>query len=157
MSKSYRISPATIGDVAEIDRIEREAFATPWSVDLIRAAVSNQKYDVRVLRMELVPVVGFYISHLNGDCINLDNLAVDVPYRGLGFGRQLILDWKERSRFNDPRKLTLQVNTKNTGAQKLYQELGFRKRSLLVSYYPNGEDAYQMETRAIPAARSASI
>lgn len=144
------IAPATLQDFQQINRIQKEAFVTPWSIDLIRAAIVNKKYVVRVVRQGQAPVAGFYIAHATRGKCNLDNLAVDGPKRGKGVGKLLIRDWIAMAGTRETPVLSLQVNTRNLGAQRLYQDFDFRKTSLLVNYYPNGDDAYQMEM-AFPA------
>lgn len=152
LKTDWRISSATQADVEEIDRIEREAFSNPWRSDLIRGALLNARYEVRVLRIPPDPVVGFYIAHTIRELSNLDNLAVDGQARGRGLGGKLILDWIGRAQRRRMAMLSLQVNTGNREAQKLYQDFDFQVTRLLVGYYPNGEDAYQMET-TLPASR----
>jgi len=147
---SASISPASVKDLWEIDRIERNAFPTPWSMELLRAAVLSKRYEVRVLRNSLAPVLGFSITHGSGEQCNLDNLAVDQPLRGQGFGSVLIRDWIERARTRQSAALTLQVNTANDAAQRLYQAFDFKTTRLLTGYYPNGDDAYQMEMALRP-------
>ena len=46
--------------------------------------------------------------------------------------------------------LTLQVNTRNQAAERLYRAFSFRRVRLLTGYYPDGEDAYQMERDLTP-------
>ena len=141
----HRISPAKIDVISEIDRIEREAFHTPWSADLIRAAILNSQYEVRIIRIFREPVLGFYIAHNNNELSNLDNLAVDIHARGEGLGRKLLIDWMDRARYRNKSGLSLQVNIQNQRAQKLYQEFEFNITKRLSNYYPNGDHAYQME------------
>ncbi|MCZ6473316.1 MAG: GNAT family N-acetyltransferase [SAR324 cluster bacterium] len=141
----YDISAATLIDYPNIDRIQSNAFATPWSKELIRSAILNGKYDVRVMKVKHKPVAGFYIAHVTNGRSNLDNLAVDLHLRGMGMGRKLLEDWIERACLQKTATLSLQVNTKNKGAQRLYQCFAFKKVRLLSGYYPNGDDAYQME------------
>ncbi len=150
------IFPARLSDFYEVNRIQQVAFATPWSTDLVRAAITNNRYEVRVLRTQAAPVTGFYIAHSVRGKGNLDNLAVATPLRGQGLGTQLLLDWIERAHGTDLTTLALQVNTTNLSAQKLYQGFAFKTTRLLAGYYPNGDDAYQMEMarRAPNAARA---
>ena len=143
-SPEFTIGAARPTDLEAIDRIEREAFNTPWSRDLLRGAVVNGQYRARALRSPEGHLIGFYIAHLMGRQCNLDNLAVDAWARGRGYGSRLIEDWIRLARTDGGELLTLQVNTANTGAQKLYGRFRFQNAKLLVSYYPNGDDAYQM-------------
>jgi len=139
------IRRAALSDMAELERIEREAFANPWSTQLMRAAVASSGYDVRVLHTARGSLLGFYIAHRDGPQSNLDNLAVDAPRRGRGHGTELLHDWIARSLRRSLHTLTLQVNVDNRAAQGLYQRFGFRTTQRLTAYYPNGEDAFEME------------
>lgn len=148
----YGIKGATLANFRDINRIQDEAFSTPWSKDLVRSAISNKKYDVRVIMDDYGRVAGFYIAHTIHDRSNLDNLAVDEPVRNKGFGRRLIQDWIDRADLQQMATLTLQVNTANKGAQLLYYEYNFEKTRMLAGYYPNGDDAYQFEMALTSAA-----
>ncbi len=144
-SDPFPVGSASLNDVAEMDRIEQAAFSTPWSRELIRSAILNRKYQVRVLRTRERPVAGFYISHTTEQSSNLDNLVVEESARRQGHGRRLVNDWINESWEQSLSTLTLQVNTVNGGAQRLYRQFHFRPIRLLVGYYPNGDDAFQME------------
>lgn len=149
------ICPATLSDFHEVNRIQQEAFTTPWSTDLIRASIVNGKYEVRVLRDNTLPIAGFYIAHRTRDKFNLDNLAVVPQLRGRGLGTQLLLHWIERARLIRCDTVSLQVNTSNVGAQKLYRAHHFKSVRLLAGYYPNGDDAFQMELEVRPPSGAA--
>ena len=127
-----------------MDRIEQQAFTNPWNRQMLHAAVLNVDYDVRVLRQTNARVIGFYIAHRVLDRCNLDNLAIQEDARRLGYGSALLRDWIGRAWRAHNQSLSLQVNTANLGAQRLYREFQFKATRLLVSYYPNGEDAYEM-------------
>jgi ribosomal-protein-alanine N-acetyltransferase len=139
------VTEAMLADIDAIDRIEQEAFNTPWSRDLLRAALLNEAYRVRILRTQDQGLLGFSIAHAIRGRSNLDNLAVDRSTRSRGYGSQLIEDWIDDACDRKLESLTLQVNTANVRAQKLYEQFRFRTAKLLVAYYPNGDDAYQME------------
>ena len=144
------VTEAMLADVDPIDRIEQEAFNTPWSRELLRAALLNDAYRVRILRTEDQGLLGFSIAHAMRGRSNLDNLAVDRAARSRGYGSQLIQDWIDDAYDRELESLTLQVNTANVRAQKLYEQFRFRTAKLLVAYYPNGDDAYQMERSVTP-------
>jgi ribosomal-protein-alanine N-acetyltransferase len=139
------IRHATLVDLPAMDRIEQESFSTPWNRDLIRGAIYNSRYEVRVVQPGARPVLGFYIAHTVNQRGNLDNLAVDQRERQRGLGRQLIDDWIARARSIGLASLTLQVNTANLVAQTLYLDYGFRVQRQLRTYYTNGDDALDME------------
>ncbi|MDH4249507.1 MAG: GNAT family N-acetyltransferase [Deltaproteobacteria bacterium] len=150
LSTEIQVEPAQLADVEVMDRLEQEAFNTPWSRELLRGAIVNAEYIVRVLRLPGEGLLGFYIAHGVEERCNLDNLVVDLAFRNRGYGSLLIRDWIEQAERRGLARLTLQVNTANRDAQRLYEGLGFRATRLLVSYYPNGEDAYLMVREAPP-------
>ncbi|MFI5400869.1 MAG: GNAT family N-acetyltransferase [SAR324 cluster bacterium] len=141
----YGIVQAQPEDLPAMDRIEHEAFSTPWSLDLIRGALVNHRYRVRVMRGADGRPIAFYIAHTTDNQSNLDNLAVTESSRRKGCGRRLVVDWIAHARRQRLAALTLQVNTRNLAAERLYRAFSFRRVRLLAGYYPNGEDAYQME------------
>jgi ribosomal-protein-alanine N-acetyltransferase len=141
----YGIAPAMPDDLPAMDRIEQQSFSTPWSLDLMRGALANHRYRVRVLRTSDAQLVAFYIAHTSDTASNLDNLAVLEASRRQGLGRRLVVDWIAHARRQRLTALTLQVNTRNQAAERLYRTLSFRRVRLLTAYYPDGEDAYQME------------
>lgn len=147
---SNNVRHATLLDLSILDRIEQESFSTPWSKELIRGAIHNSRYDVRVIQAGGEPVRGFYIAHVVQRRGNLDNLAVDRRERQRGIGRKLIDDWIARSQTQNLSGLTLQVNTANLVAQTLYADYGFRVTRILRHYYANGDDAYEMEVGFAP-------
>lgn len=138
------IVAARESDLGEMNRIEQEAFTTPWSEELLRGAIRNPQYTVRTLHSREARLLGFYIAHTVGDRSNLDNLAVAAWLRNRGHGSQMVEDWLELGSAERLEQMTLQVNTANTGAQRLYERFAFRTTRLLVAYYPNGDDAYEM-------------
>ena len=139
------IAQAQPDDLPAMDRLEHEAFSTPWSLDLIRGALVNPRYRVRVMRGADGKLIAFYIAHTTDNQSNLDNLAVTASSRRMGCGRRLVVDWIAHARRQRLAALTLQVNTRNLAAKRLYRAFGFRRVRMLPGYYPNGEDAYQME------------
>jgi ribosomal-protein-alanine N-acetyltransferase len=141
----YAIEPATQADLAGMDQLEREAFATPWSLDLMRGALGNHRYRVRVLRGGGGQLMAFYIAHTTDRTSNLDNLVVKAGSRRKGYGRHLLVDWIAHARRQRLATLSLQVNTRNQAAERLYRRFSFTRVRLLPSYYPDGEDAFQME------------
>ena len=147
---------ATLGDVPHIARIAQDAFETPWSLPMLRAAILNFSYDVRVLRDAADGVLGFFVAHTVLSESNLDILAVDGPVRGNGYGTHLLNTWIDLSREKKLRGLVLQVNTKNAGAIKLYIATRFRKTRRIEGYYPNKDDAFEMKRslRTAPPGRA---
>jgi ribosomal protein S18 acetylase RimI-like enzyme len=63
------------------------------------------------------------------DTYFLAALAVDPAYRGLGIGRQLLVDLMEHARKSGHRKVRLDARADNQVALRLYDSCGFKKIS----------------------------
>ena len=57
--------------------------------------------------------------------VNLHDIYLGETLRGQGVGRRMIARLEEKARSMGCRKITLEVDRENTGAQRLYQALGF--------------------------------
>ncbi|MDH4224864.1 MAG: GNAT family N-acetyltransferase [Deltaproteobacteria bacterium] len=140
--------PPTPQDFSVINRIQRQAFLTPWTDELVQAVLRHSRFTVRVLALAengARHISGFYIGHPVGRGYNLDSLAVDTPFRGRGFGKLLLEDWLATARSQGHPLATLQVNSRNHAAQTLYRRYGFKAKRILPRYYNNGDDAYEFE------------
>ena len=142
--------PVVLGTVLDIPALEcivRDSFENPWSTRLLLGAVRNEQYDVHVIRNDAGTALAVTIAHMVSSDSNLDMLAVSPPQRGHGIGRYLTKCWIERSRERGLTRLTLQVNSGNREAQRLYASLGFSTAGMLSDYYPNGDAAFDMHLR----------
>ena len=59
------------------------------------------------------------------DVINIHDIFIEDTWRGHGVGRAMLQVVEQRAKEKDCAKLTLEVDRSNTGAQRLYTELGF--------------------------------
>ncbi|MEE2681969.1 MAG: GNAT family N-acetyltransferase [Planctomycetota bacterium] len=68
----------------------------------------------------------FTITSFGGSrSLNIHDIFIEEAWRGRGIGRAMIEAIERRAREADCAKLTLEVDRVNTGAQRLYAELGF--------------------------------
>lgn len=68
----------------------------------------------------------FTITSFGGSrSLNIHDIFIEEDWRGRGIGRTMIEAIERRARDADCAKLTLEVDRVNTGAQRLYAELGF--------------------------------
>ncbi|OEU14661.1 putative N-acetyltransferase [Fragilariopsis cylindrus CCMP1102] len=72
-------------------------------------------------------------------------LAVRKSYRRKGIGKDLVQQVLKRMKERGCTSVTLETETSNSNAQKLYQNhFGFIREELLVRYYLNCGDAYRL-------------
>jgi ribosomal protein S18 acetylase RimI-like enzyme len=109
------------------------------------------KYDPSWWSFPGIKMVGYtfvnYSDFKNG-ILNIDDLVIDENCRGRGLGLQLlehVIDEITTTQFGTIKQVTLQVETTNKPAIKIYRNLGFEIVEELKDYYDEGRHAYQMK------------
>jgi len=132
-------------DIAQVLRIERTSFSSPWSKESFEAELKKAIgfSTVAVIRKKIVGyVMGWHI----GDEIHIANIAVHPEWRRQGIGEKLIQ--KALTNQDGVACARLEVRRSNRAALALYQKLGFVQVGIRKNYYAQeGEDAVLMEKR----------
>jgi ribosomal-protein-alanine N-acetyltransferase len=90
-------------------------------------------------------IVGAYVVFWEmGDELQILNVAVDLPYRGLGLAQKLIRKVVDLGLKKGSKRVVLDVRKSNNAAIQLYQKLGFTIQTVRKAFYSNSEDAYGM-------------
>jgi ribosomal-protein-alanine N-acetyltransferase len=114
-----------------------------WTPQRVEASIRAPDVNVLVARMHQ-KTVGFAIMRYGDHVAHLDLLAVALPYRRLGIGRQL-LDWLEKCAIvAGVIRVVLEVREQNQGAQLFYKRMGYRPLVHLPGYYQGVEAAVRM-------------
>jgi len=145
-------------DLAEIEEIERSSYPTPWSRSMFASELSKPSslclgaHDIEAGRL-----VGYLVISRYVDAWHVMNVAVRPDYRRQGIASMLMNRLFDLTSGRSRRGYTLEVRVSNTGAIKLYEQLGFKPRGVRRGYYTdNREDALIMWKDPVqePAARS---
>ena len=99
----------------------------------------NSKYIVAKLNHKIVGFAGIWFAV---DDAHITNIVVHKDYRNIGIGALLLKEIINLGKSKS--SLTLEVNTKNVIAQKLYLKFGFKNLGIRKKYYRGTEDAYIM-------------
>lgn len=159
---TYSVRLATEDDLDAIVAIENQVHAAPWSRDHFLSELSKSYSQFWVLTDDETDeiVVGYLVFWQLFDESEILNIAIGLPYRGLGFAKKLIAKAIAHSVRKGLKKLTLEVRKSNEAAIHLYQRLGFAITRVRKDFYPavltqgksrtpadglKSEDAYQME------------
>ena len=130
-----------LGDFQEIEPIYNLEFDDFWKPQNLKSELQNvsSKYIVAKENGEIVGFAGIWYSV---DDAHITNIVVRKSYRNKGIGSL----WLEKLiELAKPKtSLTLEVNTKNEIAQKLYLKYGFKNLGIRKKYYDGIEDAYIM-------------
>ena len=135
-------------DLQEILEIERELFASPWTVGMFTQELENQLAQCLVIRInyEDKSVVGAYIVfRLIADEVHLHNLAVKKEFKRQGLARSLMETMKDIAMQLGISARTLEVRESNKEAISLYLKCGFVVKGRRPLYYTDThEDALIM-------------
>ena len=134
------------GSVNDIFNISKECFSTPWSIESIKAELTNPlaKYII-ALDEENNAVVGFVGAWIIVGEASITNIAVTSSYRNQGVANNLIQSLIKTCLDLNCYLINLEVRSSNIKAQNLYKKNGFLVDGLRKGYYEdNKEDAILM-------------
>jgi ribosomal-protein-alanine N-acetyltransferase len=137
-----------IKDLPEILTIEKESFASPWSVGMFKDELKVPQSQCLVARISMgeESVIGGYIIFwIVADEAHLHNLAVKKEFRRQGLARHFMDVMTEISRQAGLKTQTLEVRESNAEAIRLYEKGGFVVKGRRPLYYiDTREDALIM-------------
>ena len=89
-------------------------------------------------------LVGFAIAERRGSRGHVVTIDVAESARRRGLGRRLFGEIFRRLADEGARRIRLEVDVRNAGAIRFYEELGFEKTRVLRGYYGRGLDGFEM-------------
>ena len=146
MSESFSLRPATVEDLESIVQIEERVQKAPWSIDNFRQEILQPISLFLVLSDDEnhSTIIAYLVARLVGDECQILNVAVDLPYRNQGFGREMLRKMLTLADQNGILRIFLEVRKSNFAAIQLYQSVQFSITHIRKNFYSDGEDAYQM-------------
>lgn len=147
-----QISKMTISDLDEIEDVLLSDFDDFWNITTFRNELlnSNSEYIVAKINKKIVGFAGIWKAV---DDVHITNIVTAKKVRRQNIGSTLLLNLIQMAKAkNGITAITLEVNSNNIPAQKLYKKFGFKVVGLRKKYYNNIEDAIIMtlKTRDIP-------
>lgn len=137
------IMTMTLDDLEEMKDTLYSDFDNFWSYNVLKQELVNQN-TTYIIAKENSEVVGFAGISVCLDEATLNNIVVKKSYRGKGIGGELLESLIELCSDMNMKLLTLEVNTQNTPAIKLYEKFGFKNQGIRKKYYNNTQDAFIM-------------
>ncbi len=143
----------TLDDLERVMEIEKDGFAHPWSMELLKREMVHDWSTILVATVQRcgqvgLPgevIAGFIVYWLVHDELHVLNIATAVEERRRGVGRALMDEAAARARKAGAVLATLEVRRSNTPALALYRDLGYRQVGVRPNYYADeGEDAIVM-------------
>lgn len=140
---NLEISNMTISDFENISPILTSDFDDFWSCQTLKKEISNPNsyYIVAKLNSEIVGFAGIWKSV---DDLHITNIVVKKDFRKNGIGSLLLQKLISLTNELGYKELTLEVNSSNVSAKKLYLKFGFKELGIRKKYYNNTDDAIIM-------------
>lgn len=139
------IEQATATDVAAVHALDAVAFGTDaWSEESVRSELTGPNRHALVARDE-GEVLGYAISALNGDVLDLQRIAVAPGRRRTGLAQELFRRLVQGGTAGGAQRLMLEVSAVNVPGRCFYGACGLVEVARRPSYYRDGSDALVME------------
>lgn len=134
-------TPADIPDLVAIDREDRD---TPWSTATFQKELANPLGRLTIAVHDQ-KIIGYLITWLIGDELQIHHLAVRRAFRSQGVGGRLLSDGLDHARAEGATVAILEVRVNNRPARQLYEKHGFVEVGRRPGYYRKpAEDALLM-------------
>ena len=137
------ITRMTLTDLEQMKNILYSDFDNFWSYNVLKQELENEN-TTYIIAKEKEEVVGFAGISVCIDEATLNNIVVKKSCRGRGIGGELLESLIDICSDLNLKTFTLEVNTTNEPAIRLYKKFGFKNLGTRKKYYNNTQDAYIM-------------
>lgn len=138
---NIKIFKMTISDLEEIKDTLLSDFDDFWNVNTFKEELvnPNSKYIMAKINDKIVGFAGIWKAV---DDVHITNIVTAKDFRKQNIGSALLLSLIELAKTEkNINSITLEVNSNNIPAQKLYEKFGFKVVGLRKKYYNNIDDA----------------
>ena len=141
-------------DLDAVETIERASYPTPWSRAMFDAELRKPS-SLALGAFTADELLGYAFVSRYVDAWHVMNVAVANAYRRRGIASALLERLFDVTATDPKRGYTLEVRVSNTGAIRLYEQLGFEARGVRRGYYTdNREDALIMWREPTPSEQA---
>ena len=144
-----RIREALPGDVAAVAAIEQGVFGVDaWSSGSVLDELTGDRRHAVVALDDGGKVVGYAVTLLSDDVVDLQRIAVQPAHRRSGVASELLDTVRRAARSAGAHRMLLEVGAGNEAALAFYAAAGFVQIDRRARDYPGGPDALVL--RAAP-------
>ena len=137
------ITKMTLTDLEQMKNTLYSDFDNFWSYNVLKQELENEN-TTYIIAKEKEEVVGFAGIFVCIDEATLNNIVVKKTCRSRGIGGELLESLIDICSDLNLKTFTLEVNTTNEPAIRLYKKFGFKNLGVRKKYYNNTQDAYIM-------------
>ena len=153
--ETIHIRPMQIGDLEQVQAIDRLSFSMPWPPNAYRYEVTENQAAILWVAEVCRPdgdckVAGMIVIWLILDEAHIATIAIHPDYRRVGIGARLLMVALDDALKRGARQAMLEVRAGNSGAQEFYRKFGFEVVYRRPRYYKdNHEDALLMNLNGL--------
>ena len=125
--------------------ILQDEFDSFWNTNILRQEILNKNCKYIIAKTDDGEILGFAGILINVDIVEIMNIVVRKNYRRNGVGQKLLDELINLAKETNLNNLSLEVNSKNVPAIKLYEKNGFIQIGIRKKYYNNIDDAILMQ------------
>jgi [ribosomal protein S18]-alanine N-acetyltransferase len=147
---AIHIGLATATDVCEVHALDQASFGVnAWSEESVRSELTGANRVALVARDD-GELVGYAVTALNGDVLDLQRIAVAPHRRRSGLARSLFAVLLREGSRTRAQRMMLEVSAANEAGRAFYAERGLVEVARRPGYYRDGSDAVVMEMPLAP-------
>jgi ribosomal-protein-alanine N-acetyltransferase len=133
-------------DLSQINFIEHQSFQSPYPSDVVTFLYERYR-DTFLVAEQGGTVLGYISGITSWREGHIVSVAVLPSWRRKDIASQLVQELCSIFKYQNKKRVKLEVRVSNTPAINLYEKLGFEKQKIVEDYYENGEDAVMMKKR----------
>lgn len=137
-----KLQTMTLDDLNKISNNLKD-FDDFWTVSVFSEELKNSNTHY-IVAIDNTEIVGFGGISVVLDESTLNNIAIRIDKRNQGIASQILEELINLSKTLNCSFITLEVNTSNFPAIKLYEKFGFKNLGIRKNYYQGNTDAYIM-------------
>ncbi|MBQ3145662.1 MAG: ribosomal protein S18-alanine N-acetyltransferase [Clostridia bacterium] len=138
---NIKISNMTLLDLECISNILQSDFDDFWNITTLKSELLNPNSKYIVAKLDNL-IVGFAGIWKSVDDVHITNIVVNKNFRKQNIGSLILSILIELAKLEpNISSITLEVNSNNIVAIKLYEKFGFKAVGLRKKYYNNIDDA----------------
>ncbi len=148
--KKVLIRQADLEDSKKLVAIEEAVYTglAPWNQLAFVTEIAYGRHNLYLsasVEGQAIAFIGLTYRRNSKD-LHITNIAVLPIWQSKGLGSYLLNYAGKIAQLNHLQRLTLEVRRSNAHARRLYEKIGFKKKSELIGYYNDDhEDAIEME------------
>jgi ribosomal-protein-alanine N-acetyltransferase len=136
------IHPLKREEVDSLVTIEKEVFSYPWTKKMFEQEIEEGSHFFVVKKSGMIIAYGGFWQI--EDEAHLVNLAVAPSHQKKGIGSYLLRWLINRAKEMGIKRMTLEVEAKNSAAISFYHKFGFSEIAIRKGYYEQKDDAIVM-------------